>query len=363
MVPGLGATGGGNPVDTTINIFELQADNVSQLYTEPSVASYPTLGDWGIAIRIGSGADESVYFQDVPPGGPRFQLSTIMPTVADFNALYPTYPMWLVVADRTNQNIDWPNLRFVPDDWTLATTADAISVYDNQNFRLINEIRVVSPGQDGTGVVRVDATTALRQHVATHYALIVKHTASGETWVFQDGALVSGNVEYPLTTSIDAQIEARLSEDPAIELVMVDTSLPAVDVANLRYADLATRAIRLTSLVRLEVGGVRQDIPNDDWTFLLPCQEVVATTAPASGTAISAIIRGQWVSEATTGQIPEVVNLINRRDIPTPELADLEAAALVARHQFPTRDRDGQPHLRHVGAGDAVRGARRADRR
>ena len=117
---------------------------------------------------------------------------------------------------------------------------------------------------------------------------------------------------------------------------MVDTSLPAVDVANLRYADLATRAIRLTSLVRLEVAGVRQDIPNDDWTFLLPCQEVVATTAPASGTAISAIIRGQWVSEATTGQVPEVVNLINRRDIPTPELADLEAAALVARHQFPT---------------------------
>ena len=141
----------------------------------------------------------------------------------------------------------------MPDDWTLATTADAISVYDNQNFRLINEIRVVSPGQDGTGVVRVDATTALRQHVATHYALIVKHTASGETWVFQNGALVSGNVEYPLTTAIDAQIEARLSEDPAIELVMVDTSLPAVDVANLRYADLATRAIRLTSLVRLEV--------------------------------------------------------------------------------------------------------------
>ena len=343
MRPALGLDADGNAVDLAFDRLQLgraiQTFDSEFRFTLPSgLVAIPTIGDWGYAVRIGTGAGETVYSAVSPSSVSvnRDQDVDFGVTTAQLDAAGPDYLGWAVIVDRTSPNIDWPNLELVPDDWTLVDTADAISVYDNQNFRLINEIRVVSPGQDGTGVVRVDATAALRQHVATHYALVVKHTASGETFAFQNGALVNGNIEYPLTTAIYELLESRLSADPAIELVMVDTSLPAVDVANLRYADLATRAIRLTSLVRLEVGGVRQDIPNDDWTFLLPCQELVATTAPSSGTAITAIIRGQWVSEATTGQIPEVVNLINRRDIPTPEQADAYAALLVARHQFPT---------------------------
>lgn len=240
-----------------------------------------------------------------------------------------------VIINRQDPRVNWDDLTSGQYEYILAAN---LPFYERRNTIHVLNVKAFLELTPPKIIFFMSSSSSSFTQEATNYTLLIQHVESEELWILTNSSInADGNLEYTLTSEEGARLNTALESSLRVHVMVVDDRLDAVDIPNLEYRDTATRLLRITELRRLTVEGEEVEV-GENWKFGLARQQILASRTPNSGDSIVATIAGQWISEATSGQQPEVVNIVERQDILSPEAGDAEAQRLIEQHRYPTEE-------------------------